>query len=1154
MNKAARPDLALVERTADMDYIIPFGDDAFTLSEETIENHYIPVNAIRNNKLGFFDITFVKFCHPAIDLDVAFGKSVRRLHLTVYPSHLSVSCDCGGQSEKLCIHAYKTLVTLLDRRGQKYFSKFYKPEQLGLAEYYPEFFQVKTTIDGVSIQVCEQLGAVYIPDEISSDPKIQGCDKYLPEPVTHDQLGYCIYTIYRQDHLPFLAGFLGQLLNDGSDIKSFSTLFQTSAAPDPIEFTDQQLMLNAIGSQIQSVNEQLSQTEVENSTSNLTALAIKYNSPVVSKRDLLRQRLLDLWSRAHKLLSDERFVIRYSDGRKITYDHKPKKGYTRPFRAADSGLSITYTLTQHQGYFLLHLNLIVDGQILDSYELFPAKDPLFVLDNSSKMHVLPSNLRDLDLITALRETGFKLTVMDIHLQQFNAQVLRWVCLHYPVHFDFAIGLDQRDLVIEQRQVFIFQKGDMICFEPQVLYKDGIVLPVLTGGTGWFEFNKDRPVVFVRDKTSETELVDFIKTLHPNFASQSCKIWSYFSLPKNMVLQTGCLSDILSLLTENGITVLGLEDIAELSDYLNTVDIRLNIQADKDWFEITLKAACGAAVVSIEALREAVLENNCQLNFKNGTRAAISPTLQKKLRQVLSFGQTAKSGLRLSGFHYTLVDQLYDQQSQQELHQFVENCKKKAAYSKGLEDCAVPDSVQATLRPYQKEGYNWLMFLRNNGWGGILADDMGLGKTLQVLTLLQKVYHNGVHTRPSLLIVPTSLLFNWQQEAEKFTPDLRVIRYHGAFRQQHASQLDSGDVILTTYKTVLNDIDILKSVEFEYVILDEAQAIKNPSSQRYKAVSILDARSKLALTGTPVENSGSDLYALMNFVNPGILGNLRSFNRLLSPKAQTEDKTHLQKVINTFILRRTKQQVAKDLPEKTEMVIYCEMEKDQREVYEAYRVRYQDALKEKINETGSGNSKLYALEGLMKLRQICNAPALVNHQTDPAAVPAKIKELMRRLKEVTPHHKVLVFSSFTGFLGLIRQQLEKSQLGYAYLDGKTKEDQRSKMVDLFQNDDHTRVFLISLKAGGTGLNLTAAEYVFLVDPWWNPAAESQAIDRCYRIGQKNNVMAYRMICKDTLEEKILNMQVQKRQLADELVSSIDGVLKSLSAEDILELFS
>ena len=263
---------------------------------------------------------------------------------------------------------------------------------------------------------------------------------------------------------------------------------------------------------------------------------------------------------------------------------------------------------------------------------------------------------------------------------------------------------------------------------------------------------------------------------------------------------------------------------------------------------------------------------------------------------------------------------------------------------------------------------------------------------------------------------------------------------------------------------------------------------------------------------------------------------------------------MQRVINTFILRRTKQQVAKDLPEKTEMVIYCEMEEEQREVYEAYRVHYQDAPKEKIKENGSGNSKLYALEGLMKLRQICNAPALVYHQTDLAVVPVKIKELMRRLAELTPQHKVLVFSSFTGFLGLIKQQLEASQIHYAYLDGKTREDQRSKMVQRFQTDDDTRVFLISLKAGGTGLNLTAAEYVFIVDPWWNPAAESQAIDRCYRIGQKNKVMAYRIICKDTLEEKILNMQEQKRELADGLVSAGGGPLHAMSQHDIIELFN
>lgn len=1140
-----------VQRTANVDYQVPFDDQNFTLTEQTIDAHHVLSNTVRNNKLSYFDITFVGYKDQVLDLQVPFGKLLTRLRITILPTHLLVCCSCNEHTEKLCAHAHKVLMTLVSRRDSDYFARFYKPDLFKLAEGYPDLFETKTSLEGIRFEAAKTLGTVYIPSQKISMPQSETVTDQHPT-ITHNQVGYSLYTIFRQEHFPFLAGFTGQLLNDGSAIKSISTIFQTSAAPEHIVFTDQQLMLNAIGSRIQTTTEQLLQIQEANTARSLEEVVAGYTTSGLSQIQTYRQRLLDLWSRAHPLLAGERFVNRYSDGRKIKFDHKPKKGYTKPFQAASSELGVSFTLTKQEACYRLQLHVLKDTNPLDYYELFPARSPLFVFDKRIGVYLLASTLRDIDLITSLTITEQVLTVMDIHFGHFNKSVLQFLTRHYPFQYD-SVGADQRTLQVKQMQLRIFEHADSFCFQPQVDYGQELLVPTLSGGTSWIEIH-GQPVIFIRDKAKEAALSELVRSLHTDFASQTCKNEDCFSLPKTTTLNTGCLPDMLSKLKENQITVTGIEDIEALVDYMNLVDIRMDIHADKDWFEITLKASCSQIPISNEVLRHAILENDEQLSLKDGTHATIPASWQKKLKTVLSFSQPSKSGMRLSCFHAQLLDQLNDQSGQQGLQGFADNPKSHKTKIKVITDRKVPDNVRATLRAYQKEGFDWLMFLKDNGWGGILADDMGLGKTLQVLTLLQNVYKSGLHARPSLLIVPTSLLFNWQQEAEKFTPDLRVVRYHGAFRQQQASRLDSGDVILTTYKTVLHDIDILRHAQFEYLILDEAQAIKNSSSQRYKAISILDARIRLAMTGTPVENSGNDLYALMNFVNPGMLGSLRGFNKLLSNRAETDAVSYWQKVINTFILRRTKKQVAKDLPEKTEMVIYCEMETQQRAVYDAYRIRYQNAIKEKLSETGAVNSKLYALAGLLKLRQICNAPVLVEAQVEKEAEPAKIKELMRRLKEITPFHKVLVFSSFTGFLGLIRQQLEKYQLGYAYLDGKTKEDQRSKMVDLFQNDDHTRVFLISLKAGGTGLNLTAAEYVFLIDPWWNPAAESQAIDRCYRIGQENNVMAYRMICKDTLEEKILNMQAQKRQLADELVSSTDGVLKSFSEEDILELFS
>lgn len=320
--------------------------------------------------------------------------------------------------------------------------------------------------------------------------------------------------------------------------------------------------------------------------------------------------------------------------------------------------------------------------------------------------------------------------------------------------------------------------------------------------------------------------------------------------------------------------------------------------------------------------------------------------------------------------------------------------------------------------------------------------------------------------------------------------------------------------------------------------------------------LFEAQNRFALTGTPVENSSADLYALMSFVNPGFFGTLKMFKSNLTAKGNAQDAQRaatLFKMTKPFILRRTKNQVATDLPPKTEMTLWCEMEPAQRKIYDLYRKRYKEYLNDKIDDIGLANSKLYVLEGLMKLRQICNSPVLIKDAPVFNEPPCKITALMEHILEQTVEHKLLVFSAFTGMLGLIKTELEQQGIAYAYLDGKTPINKRKTATKDFQENEACRVFLISLKAGGTGLNLTAADYVYIVDPWWNPAAEAQAIDRCYRIGQDKHVMAYRMICKDTLEEKILEIQQKKKDLAGELIPTDEGVLKSLGKEELLRLF-
>jgi SNF2 family DNA or RNA helicase len=404
-----------------------------------------------------------------------------------------------------------------------------------------------------------------------------------------------------------------------------------------------------------------------------------------------------------------------------------------------------------------------------------------------------------------------------------------------------------------------------------------------------------------------------------------------------------------------------------------------------------------------------------------------------------------------------------------------------------------------------------------------------------------------------VIVPTSLLFNWQDEVAKFAPSIKVFTHHGANKIKDIKALDDYEIILTTYGTLLSDLQLLKKYRFNYIILDESQNIKNPDSQRYKAVCTLHSRNKIVLTGTPVENNTFDIYGQFSFACPGLLGNKQYFKDTYAiPIDRFEDHQRaktLQQKIRPFILRRTKAQVATELPEKTEMVLYCEMGPEQRQVYNACEKELRDFI-----EATSGDDKplnsMHVLTSLTKLRQICNAPALLKDAATQNCHAAKIEVLMEQIDNKSHLHKILIFSQFVAMLDLIKTELEKRNISFEYLTGQTTN--RAAKVNEFQQNDQVRVFLISLKAGGTGLNLTEADYVYLVDPWWNPAVENQAIDRCYRIGQKKNVIAVRLICPDTVEEKIMKLQETKTKLADDLIKTDGSIYQSLSKKDLLAM--
>jgi len=422
----------------------------------------------------------------------------------------------------------------------------------------------------------------------------------------------------------------------------------------------------------------------------------------------------------------------------------------------------------------------------------------------------------------------------------------------------------------------------------------------------------------------------------------------------------------------------------------------------------------------------------------------------------------------------------------------------------------------------------------------------------LLALLQDRKTLQKEARPSLIVVPKSLMFNWAHEIERFTPKLTHLEYTGLERHGMREEFPRRDIILTTYGTLRRDINELQSMEFDYAVLDEAQTIKNAASQVAKACRLLKARHRLALSGTPIENHLGDLWSIFEFLNPGMLGRSSAFRLSAGNNADSDARTVLARGLKPFVLRRTKGQVATELPERMEETIYCRMGGRQRKLYNELRDHYRQSLLGIVKEQGMGKSKMHVLEALLRLRQAACHPALLK-EGDSQEAFAKLDYLCPQLEELIDEgHKSLVFSQFTSMLAIVRKHLDHRGIRYAYLDGKTKS--RRQVVEQFQNDPDCPVFLISLKAGGLGLNLTAAEYVFLLDPWWNPAVEAQAIDRAHRVGQTRQVFAYRLICQDTVEEKILELQSKKRELADAILEADNRVLADLTAEDLEMLLS
>jgi len=572
----------------------------------------------------------------------------------------------------------------------------------------------------------------------------------------------------------------------------------------------------------------------------------------------------------------------------------------------------------------------------------------------------------------------------------------------------------------------------------------------------------------------------------------------------------------------------------------------------DWFSIT-------ALCRDSQGREHKI--NVDKHIANGvvkagdSYAVVNRKERKSIQRLMNLGMDKEGSITAHKLNLPVMEEIFkyhtgcesDSLAVGSIIDFIKRREKLPQYN-------IPSGFTAELRDYQYAGFCWLNYLYEHGINGCLADDMGLGKTVQTLAFMQGIKERDKRGL-SLLVLPVITMANWEHEIKRFAPGLTACRHEGSSRAKEKNSLLQYDLVLVSYHTLRNDIELFSDINFNYVILDEAQTIKNSSSLIYKSVRMLKSTNRLSLTGTPLENNTGELWAQMEFLNPGLLGSRNHFNENYAKPIEAEGSEaaagRLKSMISPFLLRRRKDEVLDDLPPKEEIILYSEMGVEQREVYETYRNGIRTKIDNALKEKGKSGAGTEIFEGLLRLRQISLFPSIVDEKYNDVE-SCKFRLFQDMLKEVRAEgHKTLVFSQFKTSLKIIRKYLDDENIMYSYIDGSIRD--RDSEIKRFQEDKKTEVFLLSLKAGGVGINLTAADYVFLLDPWWNPAVEQQAIDRSHRIGRTGKVTAYKCIVKGTVEEKILKLQEKKRDLAEGLITSTTGNLKHMSEEEIISLF-
>jgi SNF2 family DNA or RNA helicase len=826
-----------------------------------------------------------------------------------------------------------------------------------------------------------------------------------------------------------------------------------------------------------------------------------------------------------------------------------KRFKTTPCSFSNNIPALSFTVNKApEGFYFLDTNIELNKSL---HPLNNFTQTSFMLSHKNEYFIL--RFADYNMLKWLQTINWRLEGANEDL--FAANILSRVEKEYSVNRKNFVNAVDVEVLPVMEVVLSELNNQFLMLTPQFNY-DGFI----TEGNFLEKttiINAGKEFIIKRDRKAETLLLQELLTLHPNFENQ---LNGYYYLSFEEAQKKNWFLKAFKKLLDLNVKVLGMDMLKHFRYRTDKpVSIVTLLKAEDEKVYINFTTHFGDEEIAFADLQKIIRNGLQAIVFKDGSIGLLDEEWIDLYGTIAKHAVIEKNNIILPKWIAIALEQNEKEKKLLPPLLKYEWWKKWLLWQQtNTLIYEIPDAISASLRTYQQKGYEWMRLLDEIGAGIFLADDMGLGKTLQ--TICYAAYVITKHLQKKLLIVcPASLIYNWQNELAKFAPSLKAYVYHGAIRDKKIFVEDTVQIIITSYGTLRVDEPIFLSHSFAAVILDESHTIKNPASQIARLTQQLSTTRRVVLSGTPVMNNTFDLYSQLHFTLPGMFGSRDFFKREYADPIDKEKNkqraNELRKLVAPFILRRTKEQVAKDLPLKTETILWCQMDAAQLKIYNEIKGRIWGQLQTAIKENGLQKTKLQVLQGILKLRQVCNSPLLLKEEDYNCNESIKTTQLLEEIENNLSNHKALVFSQFTSMIKILSDELTLRKIPHLVLTGSTNIKQRNELVHEFNNNEsHHKVFLLSLKAGNAGLNLTAADYVFLFDPWWNNAVEQQAIDRTHRIGQTKNIFAYRLICKSSIEEKILQLQQTKKQLSEELITAEDGFVKALSEEDVAFLFT